>query len=205
VKTGLGVGVVREKNPVHKRVNWPAAPGNDVSLINTEHSILRSINVAFRNNRLIRHFVPVVVGSQKFPAYSNQEVAIRKAGLASRRCGMFQRFIRARFDTHTSGGLPRILPVSRAYFSGSLGFASAARSAETEGRRFQSQVVCNQASTLRIRCEQRAICRVDSLWSGNIQGCYATSFSPSDIHDVGRRALGSSQLGGPAAIDVEGH
>jgi hypothetical protein len=29
--------------------------------------------------------------------------------------------------------------------------------------------------------------------------------SPSDIHDVGHQAPGSSQLGGPAAIDVDGH
>jgi hypothetical protein len=42
------------------------------------------------------------------------------------------RFIRARLDPRISGGLPCILPGSRAYFSGSLGSTAAARGAETQ-------------------------------------------------------------------------
>jgi hypothetical protein len=39
------------------------------------------------------------------------------------------RFIRVRLDPRISGGHPRILPGSRAYFSGSLGSAAATRRA----------------------------------------------------------------------------
>ena len=45
---------------------------------------------------------------------------------------MLQRFIRARLDPRISGGPPRILPGSRANFSGSPGSASAAGCAETQ-------------------------------------------------------------------------
>jgi hypothetical protein len=45
---------------------------------------------------------------------------------------MLQRLIRARLDPRVSGGPPRILPRSRASFSGSPGSAAAASCAETQ-------------------------------------------------------------------------